>query len=143
MLLDDVLLRCRLKNNIKKWQLKYPSRLAKDIENYYEIEDTQQIIDFVFDLSKKCSFTKTGHRINKVHCKSIEDLVNQFGLESYARINSKRKSYLYENIRIDLDETDFDYRLGEIELMLDDQTNSHANIEQTIAKISELTSTLG
>ena len=74
---------------------------------------------------------------------SFDELIKVFDLKCYARINSTRYSYLYEDIRIDLDETDFGYKLGEIELMLDHQSSTNENMTKSYKRISELTSKLG
>ncbi len=143
MLLNDYLLRSRTKNNRTDWQLKYPSKLSsslKNVENYFEIAETQQIIDLIFEISKKDPLFDSKLKYQK-NCKTIESLVDLFNFKSYARINSTRKSYFIDNIRIDLDETDFNYKLGEIELILDDKTED--NIKKSIDKISCLTSKLG
>ena len=120
-------------NETLKWELKYPSKLSdlnKNVENYYEKTNVDEIIYLILNLFH-----------SKKSCKTIEDLIDQFELKSYARINSIRKSYLIdESIRIDLDETDFNYKIGEIELILGEEEK---NIEESIDKISNLTLRLG
>jgi hypothetical protein len=65
------------------------------VESYYELTNVDEIIHLILNLFH---FKKS--------CKTIEDLIDQFELKSYARINSIRKSYLIDvSIRIDLDET--------------------------------------
>ncbi len=145
MLLSDYLLRLRHKKKISKWQLKYPSNLAQNIENYYEIEDARQAIECIHELISR-NKSKSPSQINDSNfsCISFEEMVNKLNLKCFARINSTRRSFLIENVRIDLDETDFGYRLGEIELILDTfQGNTNENISKTYEKISELTSRLG
>ena len=138
------MLRLRTKNNeAKNWELKYPSKLTdlnKNIENYYEISDPDEIIHSILNLSNKYPLDNNK---NKKNCKTVEDLVDRFELKSYAGINSIRKSYLIDElIRIDLDETDFSYRIGEIELILD-ENKTLENIADSIEKISNLTEKLG
>ena len=142
LLLNDYLLRSRSKNNKSNWQLKYPSKLAdlnKNVENYFEISDSKEIINSIIDLSK----SKNVIFKHENECNTIETLVDMLGLKPYARINSTRKSYIIENIRVDLDETDFNYRLGELEVVLDESLRLSENIEKSIQKISILTSKLG
>ena len=141
------MLRSRTKNNSTKWELKYPSKLSdlnKNVENYYELTDSKEIINAIFNLSNRYPIY-SSHLKHKNRCDTIDSLIHLFDLKPYARINSLRKSYLFEeNIRIDLDETDFNYRLGEIELILDEKTKkSTKTIDESIQKISNLTSTLG
>jgi adenylate cyclase class IV len=144
MLLNDYLLRFRNKNKISAWQLKYPSKFSQKIENYYEIEDKKQIVESIHSLAMKAKVNlPLKSTENNFECVSFEELIKVFNLKCYARINSTRYSYLYENVRIDLDETDFGYKLGEIELMLDNQSSTNENMTKTYERISELTSKLG
>jgi len=139
MLLNDYLLRLRNKNKISAWQLKYPSKfISQKIENYYEIEDKQQIVSSIHSLAMKAKVN-----LPQFNDYSFDELIKVFDLKCFARINSTRYSYLYEDVRIDLDETDFGYKLGEIELMLDHQSSTNENMTKSYERISELTSKLG
>lgn len=141
LLLNDFLLRKRrIETNINKWQLKFPLKTtdsSSSIENYFEIENVKQISSSIIDLSKKYDYFKIDKNI-----KDIDSLINAYDLKCYAKIKSHRITYLLDNVKIDLDETDFNYKLGEIELILDD-TFSQANIEESIKKISIITAQLG
>ena len=143
LVLNDYLLRYRVENKIGKWQLKYPSQpidRSRDIENYFEAEQTNDISQLVIDLANKCAFFASQRDASCFE--TVESLVASLDLKCFVRINSKRKSYNFENMRVDLDETEFGYRLGEIELVLD-HTASQENIEQSIDDISDLTKKLG
>lgn len=137
LLLNDFLLRNRrIETSANKWQLKYPSRtpgLSSNIENYFETENVKQMSDLIKSLSD---------RNFKIDNQDINSLINVFDLKCYAKITSNRKTYLLDNVRIDLDETDFNYKLGEIEMILDDDSN-HLDIEKSIQKISNITDKLG
>ena len=73
---------------------------------------------------------------------TINDLLNSFDLKCFADINATRKSYIINNVRIDLDETDFGYKLGELEFMIDGKA-SLSNLNLSLESISDLTKKLG
>lgn len=134
LLFNDYLLRCRQKGGQKSvWQLKYPSGAEKNstLENYMELTDSSEIIRSI------CVLSKTTPK----NIETIDSLNDHFGLKPFARINSTRRSYLIDGLKVDLDETDFGYKLGEIEVILDQSTNS--DLKQSLRKISSLTSRLG
>lgn len=139
MLLNDFLLRSRTKNQETKWQLKYPSSFMgnKNIEGYFEVNKAEDMITLISNLSEK------HHHCAKNDSKSIESLIQAIDLKCFGRINSIRKSYLIEDLRVDLDQTDFNYKLGEIEIVLDGNEANSDNVSRTIQKISSLTSRLG
>ena len=140
LLLNEYYLRSRAKNNSKtNWELKYPSNLVKNIENYYEVEEPTQIGGLVYDLSRKYA---DFNQINKSSCMTINELLTSFDLKCFADINTTRKSYVVNNVRIDLDETDFGYKLGELEFMLPEKA-SLANLNLSLESISDLTKKLG
>ena len=143
LVLNDYLLRYRVENNTGKWQLKYPSQpidRSRDIENYFEAENSQDISQLVLDLAKKRAFFQ--NKMHMSHLETVESLVSALDLECFVKINSKRKSYRFEMMKIDLDETDFGYKLGEIELILDHGASQETK-EESFKKISGLTNQLG
>ena len=73
---------------------------------------------------------------------TINELLTSFDLKCFADINTTRKSYVINNVRIDLDETDFGYKLGELEFMLPEKA-SLANLNLSLESISEWTKKLG
>ncbi len=141
MLLNDYLLRKRTNQaNQAKWQLKYRSASKEDrdkrnIEQYYEIDDVVQIIDRIHEFASLNTSLGSSQR-----CGSIESLIESFQLKCFAKINSTRKSFIYENVRIDLDETDFGYKLGEIELI---SHHNNFDLDAELKKIDVLTEKLG
>jgi adenylate cyclase class IV len=144
LLLNDYLLRMRShRDGHRKWQLKYPRKgRSNDIEQYVEVNKTQQIIDETYALAAKKNQISLAKQERQISCQTVESLIGLFELDCFARINSKRKSYLLENMKIDLDETDFGYKLGEIEVVLDKQIST-TSIQQSIGLITDLTNRLG
>jgi adenylate cyclase class IV len=142
LLFSQVYLRARTTDtSAPEWQLKYPSKLAssdtansKNVEEFFELDDPSKMIALVSNLSPKKA-TKS--------CSSVESLVSELDLKPFTRINSLRKSYVFENVRIDLDETDFGYKIGELELVLSEQEQSGEAVERSYQKLANLTSQLG
>lgn len=132
LLFNDYLLRCRQKGGQKSvWELKYPSGGEKNstLENYMELTDSSEIIRSICALSKK----------TPKNLETIDSLNDAFSLKPFVTINSTRRSYLIDGLKVDLDETDFGYKLGEIEVILDQPID----LKQSLGKISSLTSRLG
>ena len=133
-------------NNVSKWELKYPSKLCNDeklknFDNYFEIEEVDKIIEFVLKLSKNYTLFDGVDR-DSIDKFDIESLIKLFDLKEFAKINSHRKSYSIDQIEIDLDETDFGYKVGELEIILDDKSTSD-EIENATNQISKMVKKLG
>ncbi|PJA46151.1 hypothetical protein CO174_00730 [Candidatus Uhrbacteria bacterium CG_4_9_14_3_um_filter_50_9] len=71
---------------------------------YDELTDTEEIRAFLH-LPKEGSF---------------EDALSQAGYKRFVTLPKKRRSYERDGFRIDLDECPFDYKIAEIELLIDD-----------------------
>lgn len=142
MLLSDYLLRSRkiIGGCKAEWQLKYPSRTFSNsdssLEKYLELTESNQIIESICRLASLKQDTKN-------HPTNIESMIRAFDLKCFAPINSTRKSFSIDGLRVDLDETDFGYRLGEIELILDHQKMGSSDLDQARQKIASLTTKLG
>lgn len=136
LLFGDYLLRMRVERSrgeLGRWQLKYPSKLDRleNVENYAESENETHIRELVTKLMRV-----TGSN-------TIESLRADRKLECYARIVSERKTYLIDDVRVDLDETDFNYKLGEIECVLPSSRTTGENVAKAVKLIDQLTHTLG
>ena len=136
----------RKTNNVSKWELKYPSKLCNDeklknFDNYFEIEEVDKIIEFVLNLSKNYTLFDGVDR-DSIDKFDIESLIKLFDLKEFATINSQRKSYSIDQIEIDLDETDFGYKVGELEIILDDKSTSD-EIENATNQINKMVAKLG
>lgn len=145
MLFNDYLLRLRQKSGQTsgKWQLKYPSSVTarqtdSTIENYLEINERSQIIESICHLACR-------NRTHQTFPKNMKEMISEFDLKCFAPINSTRKSFIIDEsgLQVDLDETDFGYRLGEIELVLDQRTSTSIDLDRAKRKITDLTSKLG
>jgi adenylate cyclase class IV len=140
LILNDCWLRTRAKNSVTKWQLKYPSKRisneSENFDNYIEIENQDEIQKFISDLAQNYfSEIKTPESFDNFLKHSLE-------LKPFCLINSKRKSYLLDKVRIDLDETDFGFNCGELEVMVSKNASSE-QIQASIESIHETASKLG
>ncbi len=75
--------------------------------------------------------------------RTIGSLIEEMGLKPFATINSARKSYLVDNICVDLDETDFGYKIGQMEVILENKEVGESEMENAIQMVTNLTSKLG
>jgi adenylate cyclase class IV len=140
LILNDCWLRTRTKRGQTKWQLKYPSKRVlgsnEHVDNYIECEDENEIRIFLTNMS-----------INYFHKVEVTDnfqhfLFNSLSLKPFCLLNSKRKSYLLDEVRVDLDETDFGFNCGELEVMMS-QDATEEQIQTALKSIRNTASKLG
>ncbi|CAF0706663.1 unnamed protein product [Brachionus calyciflorus] len=129
MLLNTFLLRKRtICNKYSKWQLKYPTKenLINQSEIYYELNETSSIQKFI---QNKLSVDFNG---------DFEDMIQEMNFKCFAPISYKRQSYLIKemDLKVDLDQTDFSYTVGEIESL------KRSDYKKSISDINILTNLL-
>lgn len=146
LLENDCWLRSRKMEDNVQWELKYPIKSGsinksqeKNFSNYYELNVQSEIIDFIRKLAKNNSNLNNNQAICILNMK---ELVKIFDLKPFSKIKSARKSYVYQEFKIDLDETDFGYKVGEIEIMLKSNSNDQ-EIQNSMEKIDNLAIKLG
>jgi hypothetical protein len=142
LLVNFHLLRSRTQFQTRRWQVSYPSKmdLMKSVNNYYEVSKDNHIMNLIVNLSRDYLLVKPVE-LHQNH--TIESLIDEMEFKPIATIISIRKSFLYDNICIDLDETDFGYKIGQMELVLEDKQSEDIEMEKVIKSISDLTSKLG
>jgi hypothetical protein len=120
---NDFWLRTRnITNKPKKWELKtkYNNKndnSTKNIHLYYEIDDPIEIAKQINDLIETKGFFNNFEDIKDK--RDIDQIIQNFNLTIFASIKTKRKTYHLKNeLRIDLDETDFGYCIGEMEALI-------------------------
>jgi adenylate cyclase class IV len=133
---------CWLRLRNSKWELKYPYEFKsknKEIQNYIELSNDSEIFDYIINLSKPYILDE-----NLINESSMEFLIKKLKLTPFSKIKSIRKTYQIDNdIKIDLDITDFDYQLGEIEVILDKNKSTQEDLEKSIEKINQTAHNLG
>lgn len=105
-----------------KWQLKCPvAGHSSDAGShaygsvYREVDDTDEILELLRPLLN-ATFTSTNNK----------NLVNYLGLSRcgiFAAINTRRRSYDLDGFNVDLDCTDSGYQIGEVEVMVPDESH--------------------
>lgn len=123
----------RKRNGI--WQLK--SKSCEDSDNipgsnlsskYQETEDTELILNFVSRI------------LGCEDCPSLESLTTEYKCEPFAEFSTRRKKFkMADGVGIDLDETDYGHRIGEIEVMVED----NSDIPDALRRIEKTASDLG
>jgi hypothetical protein len=150
-----------------KWELKYRARcfnscsIDANFSQYFELVTEKDIIAFILDLANQVKLLNqqgTSARPAQPNIKSVAELIQYFNLKLIARIETNRRSYSlavvddhddHDNSRpsqifqIDLDSTtSFDYNLGEIEAVFD-QNKTEAAIKEATEKMNEICRKLG
>lgn len=153
LMINNFWLRFRSSSNAtSRWELKYPAKNSgasnetTSFCRFYEIHAEEEIVRILIELvAEKRHQIKLENNIS-----TIDELLTLLDLKLVARINSKRKSFslcLGDNdneIHVDLDETDFNYNVGEIEMILSEvNTSSNERIQEAEAKINALAQKLG
>lgn len=120
-----------------KWQLKCPTTQKPStfirIDRYEEIETEKNIFErvrIVLNVAANILFDEKTNNVAQV-----------FGLKPIAEVESFRTKYRLGSFTIDLDRTNFDYELGEIELMCeteDEMPEATAKIFDMAGKLGEL-----
>lgn len=116
----------------KTWELKYPTKTrSPGFCKYFETSDQNEITTL---LSKILN-------IELESC-NVEELIQSLKLKIFAKFTTTRKTFILDEIKIDLDQTDFGYKLAEFEIVLD-ADSSQEIIQQSIEKIKNLAEKLG
>lgn len=114
------------------WELKYPAHSnSMDFSKYFETSDQKEIVEILSKIS-----------IKDTDSKNVDELIENLKLKIFANFKTTRKSFILDEITIDLDQTDFGYRLAEFEIILD-ADSTQDKIEQCMQKIKNLAKKLG
>jgi hypothetical protein len=129
-------------------QLKYASNLldafsarksSNNFDSYFETENVNEMIETIERVRSKLGLSP----INKSSEKQ-QDIIGLYRLNEFIRFETMRKSFFHNGIRIDLDEADFDYKLAELEIVLNEnEANNDVGVDEAISKINKLASELG
>jgi predicted adenylyl cyclase CyaB len=114
----DFLLTCAdkwLRLRGARWELKLPLRTDGGWHDQYRELETEEEISNELGLDTK---------------KQLEEELARAGYEPFASIITTRKKYKKGDFTIDLDEVDFGYKIGEIELMVNDESDMPGAIEK-------------
>lgn len=107
---------CWLRRRNKIWEFKIPPRhlSQKDTSTQYiEIRSEPEIMEHLFRLYNDRK---------SIDCVSMDSLRNELDLDVFATFTTTRQTYHLPNCTVDLDIADFGYEVGEIEVMVSDET---------------------
>jgi hypothetical protein len=126
-------------------ELKMPSNVLlptgqQNLNKYIELINAEDMAKALLELAKH-SIEILKPILEKLT--SIKSITDFFKLEQIATLSSKRTSFTLENgVKIDLDQTDFGYFCGEIEILIDENSD-HADINMAYHLIDETVTNLG
>ncbi len=80
-----------------------------------------------------------GEDSSTTGCSNLQQLLQVAGLNEFAQYTTHRKTYALDGFTIDLDLTDFGFRVGEIEVLVVDESH----ISEALHQIDELAEKLG
>jgi len=115
-----------LRNRNGVFELKIPqdddlAESDRKVDNYEEVIDEDEIRATLDIVSKT----------------SLEEDLTDSGYIPFATITTTRKKYKSDDIGLDLDEMDFGYRIGEIEVLVANQSEMDSAVETIMAFASE------
>ena len=115
------------------WQLKVPpsQRLhSNTTAQYREHENEDDILQALLSILDLAPAKRPS---------SMEEFVTLFDCKPFATFQTRRTSYSLKNFILDLDRTDFGYKVGEIETIVE----SSSQIEKALGDIDEIAEELG
>lgn len=158
----DVWLRKRVKLNNPKWEMKVPINFrsrnsTQSIERVrllrgclawrflimgLPLVQSQPKMDQYYEMESKLDMSRFLQEEKLVDVRetlfnSLEGLEASGRVRSFAEFETKRTKYEIDNIIIDLDEADFGYSIGELEVLVD-SPNEAAAAENRIKALADL-----
>ena len=134
-----------------QWQLKCPPEVRRrdtPSTQYVEYDNEETILKTLqVPLDKELSLaasglpsvTDTSSAISTSLCSNLQGLVEKASLNEFAQYTTHRKTYVLDGFTIDLDLTDFGFQVGEIEVVVADESR----ITEALHQIDELAVKLG
>ncbi|XP_019636882.1 PREDICTED: thiamine-triphosphatase-like isoform X1 [Branchiostoma belcheri] len=113
-----------------RWELKCPPASR----------DRASLVEQYVELQHEADILKQLAAILNVRAGSVDELVRRASCEPFCNFQTDRKTYTLEGgFKIDLDQTDFGFRVGEIELICQKQDD----VPEALRKIDALAEKLG
>ena len=118
-----------LRKREEKWELKCPpgNRRQSCSTQYEEFEEENNILHKISLVLSIKSNT------------SLSDLIDSQTIKPFASYTTKRKNYNFDGVEIVLDQTDFGFNVGEVEVM----AKSEAEIQEALQKVDDIVQQLG
>ena len=134
-----------LRKRDNQWQLKCPPEMRPENERctqYAEYDKEETILKALQVLLDKESPSGTSRPVSAPAtsgCGNLQGLVQKASLNEFAQYTTHRKTYVLDGFTIDLDLTDFGFQVGEIEVVVADESR----ITEALHQIDELAVKLG
>nr|XP_054748929.1 thiamine-triphosphatase-like [Lytechinus pictus] len=137
-----------LRRRNDQWELKMPPKNRQDesasCTQYKEVTNEHDIVTEMAAIL--CNSSPNDDAVNGndqiYEAKDVETMITKFGLEPFAELKTNRKNYrMNDEISITIDETDFGFQVGEIEMMV--QSSDADVISDAVAKIEGVAQSLG
>ena len=134
-----------LRKRDKQWQLKCPPEVRRGDERstqYAEYDKEETILKALQVILDKESPSATSPPVSAAStsgCSNLQGLVQKAPLSEFAQYTTHRKTYVLDGFTIDLDLTDFGFQVGEIEVVVADESR----ITEALCQIDELAVKLG
>ncbi|OWF48008.1 uncharacterized protein LOC110453593 isoform X2 [Mizuhopecten yessoensis] len=122
---------CWFRQRNLDWELKVARRLSCSLSTQYEeITKEKDIVKYLIQHFSVDGFSEEL---------SVSDLVKIVGLEEFATFTTHRQSYSLPECTVDLDITDFGFQVGEIEVMV----TNESRIPSALNTIEDMAKKLG
>ncbi len=108
---------------------------------YAELETEEKIVRALLPVlvGGEASDVSPTHPAVPTGCSNLQDLLEKASLNEFAQYTTQRKTYALDGFTIDLDLTDFGFQVGEIEVVVADESRT----TEALRRIDELAAKLG
>ena len=133
-----------LRKRNDQWQLKCPPRVRcgdARTTQYAEYDKEETILKVLQILWVKESPSTTNPVVVAAiaGCSNLKGLLQKASLNEFAQYTTHRKTFVLDGFTIDLDLTDFGFQVGEIEVVVADESR----VTEALHQIDELAAKLG
>ncbi|XP_072024131.1 thiamine-triphosphatase-like isoform X2 [Amphiura filiformis] len=136
---------CWLRKRDGTWELKvgvHEDKLGATCTKYVEIEVESEIVsrlDAILNAMHNPEVNTKQQLSTPASSSSVEEYLQQHDMQNFATFKTTRTCYqIGEDVSVILDTTDFDFNVGEIEIMA-----SESKVEETVQRLEKLSQELG
>ena len=138
-----------LRRRNDQWELKMPPKTREDkstCTQYEEVTSEEDIVSEVAAILSNPADQNSDEIVNgnnEIHeLKDVQTLVKKFSLTPFAEFVTSRKNYrINDEISVTIDEADFGFQVGEIEMIV--HSNDPDVVNDSVAKIDGVAQNLG
>lgn len=138
-----------LRRRNDQWELKMPPKNREEKSTCTQYEEVTSERDIVSEVAAILCNTANQNNDDTVNgndqiygLNDVQTLVKKFDLKPFAELVTNRKNYrMNDEISVTIDETDFGFHVGEIEMMV--QSSDADVMKDAVAKIDGVAQSLG